>query len=260
VNPSLQDKLGGALKALASGMIGESGEQMYDRLGTPPVQMGTVQPSIGPGIMELAMQGVMGKRSGDPAADVDRGVNIIAHGISNGASSIPSGGPTSNINYADLPGKYGRLVDPPGGPADLRLQKGAWQSLHSLGVPADAILGGSYRTNAQQRAYYAKDPQRYAPPGMSLHEYGLAIDMNSAYIDKYADALLSNGWYRERSDEPWHFSYGVFTPAPGPTVAAARTQGGGQRNGGGPGAGNSARPLSTPASPRRPSQGSHQQL
>ncbi len=141
-------------------------------------------------LMQAALGPILGKGQGGTGSaqgDIDRGVNIVAHGISSGTTSIPSGGPTSDINYADLPGKYGPLVDPPGGPSDLRLQKGAWQSLHRLGVPAGAILGGSYRTYAQQAASYAKDPNRFAPPGKSLHEYGLAIDVNSAKATEGSD-------------------------------------------------------------------------
>jgi hypothetical protein len=201
-------------------------------------------------LMQAALGPILGKGKGGTGSaqgDIDRGINIVAHGLSNGTTTIPSGGPTSSIDYASLPGMYGKLVDPPGGPSDLRLQKGAWQSLHSLGVPASAILGGSYRTYAQQAASYAKDPNRFAPPGKSLHEYGLAIDVTSSMIDKYASKLLANGWYRERSDEPWHFSFGVFTPAPTSPAHTSRSQ-------------PSNPPKAAPKAPR-PSQGaSHQQL
>ena len=119
---------------------------------------------------------------------------------------------SGSIDYDSLRGRYGPLIDPPKGPDDLMLQRRALLSLHAAGVPLSAILAGSYRSNAQQTALYAKDPDRYAAPSYSLHEYGLAIDVNSALADKYRQALLNAGWYQERADEPWHFSYGVFNP------------------------------------------------
>jgi len=169
--------------------------------------------------------------TGSPQGDIERAINITAHGISSGTSSIPSGGPTSSVDYASLPGMYGRLVDPPGGPSDLRLQQGAFQSLHKLGFPMSGVGAGSYRTNALQAQRYAEDPQRFAPPGMSLHEYGLAIDVHENYLyspgfPQMRAKMLANGWYQERSDEPWHFSYGVFSPAPsGPQGGQERDAG-----------------------------------
>jgi len=113
-------------------------------------------------------------------------------------------------------GRYGKLIDPKQGPSDLRLQAGALRSLQGV-LPLGAVLPGSYRSNAQQAALYARDQNRYAPPGKSLHEYGLAIDVNSGYLASHPEvrqALLARGWYQERPDEPWHFSYGFFsTPA-----------------------------------------------
>ena len=150
-------------------------------------------------------------------------MHLIGHGISNGTAHIPSGGPTSSVDYSSLPGMYGRLVDPKGGPSDLRLQAGAANSLKGI-LPYSAILGGSYRTYAQQAADYARDPHRFAPPGKSLHEYGLAIDVNTGYLSSHPDVrrqLLANGWYQERPDEPWHFSYGVYHAAPSPNTSHA---------------------------------------
>lgn len=75
------------------------------------------------------------------------------------------------------------------------------------------ILDNSYRTSAQQAAGYASDPHRFAPPGHSLHEKGLAVDVNSKLMSLNDPALVSafagNGWFRARMDEPWHWSYGV---------------------------------------------------
>jgi len=183
-------------------------------------------PSSNPTIESLALgpilNGGQGGR-GSPQADITRALDLIGHGISNGTSSIPSGGPTSSVNYADLPGMYGKLVSVGG---SNMLQQGAARSLKGV-LPYSAILGGSYRTYAQQAADYAKDPSRFAPPGKSLHEYGLAIDVNSGFLSQHPDVrkeLLARGWYQERPDEPWHFSYGVYSTPPTQSSRTPRSQ------------------------------------
>lgn len=150
---------------------------------------------------------------GDPKLDLGYAVN--ARIFSRLAAVDPGSSTGGSIDYDALRGRYGPLVDPPKGPGDLMLQRRALLSLNDAGLPLSAILGGSYRSNAQQASYYARNPRRYAPPGMSLHEYGLAIDVNSGYLAAnpgVRDRLLAQGWYQERPDEPFHFSFGVFNP------------------------------------------------
>lgn len=156
--------------------------------------------------------------SGNPQHDLDMAAVVRMGGGGGGRTGsvgvVPS--PTGG-SYAGLMGRYGPLIDPPKGPSDLRLQAQAAQSLAGI-LPFGAILPGSYRTNAQQAALYAKDSHRYAPPGKSLHEYGLAIDVSSTYLAAHPEVrrqLIARGWYQERPDEPWHFSYGFFSPVPG---------------------------------------------
>jgi hypothetical protein len=86
-------------------------------------------------------------------------------------------------------------------------------------------LSGAGRSYAEQVIGFNADPGRFASPGNSLHEYGLAVDINSSISSKWNDpaliaAFTKNGWYRrgKRGDwnkdgtvepEPWHWSYGV---------------------------------------------------
>lgn len=86
-------------------------------------------------------------------------------------------------------------------------------------------LSGAGRSYAEQVAGFHADPGRFATPGNSLHEYGLAVDINSSMSKSWNDpalvaAFTKNGWYRrgKRGDwnkdgtiepEPWHWSYGV---------------------------------------------------
>lgn len=73
----------------------------------------------------------------------------------------------------------------------------------------------STRTRAQQADCYRRKPDLCAPPGRSMHERGLAIDVDTSRIDPNAPALvyaLTNaGWRRyDPTREPWHWSYGVI--------------------------------------------------
>ena len=77
---------------------------------------------------------------------------------------------------------------------------------------------GSFRSYAQQAAAYAANPGKFAPPGQSLHEVGLAVDVSSAFHNlddpRLVAAFTNAGWYRQGKvingrPEPWHWTYGV---------------------------------------------------
>lgn len=81
------------------------------------------------------------------------------------------------------------------------------------------LLTGAKRTAEEQADGYAKDPSRFATPGNSLHEVGLAIDVSTILMDvtdpKLFNVLTRHGFYRRGKvlanglPEPWHYSYGV---------------------------------------------------
>lgn len=104
-----------------------------------------------------------------------------------------------------------------------------WQSI--FGGPI--TLTDSYRSTQQQADAYAKavaagELDRFAPPGRSWHEKGLAVDVNlqaigasptgnatqRATFQRLYTASVAAGWCNPRgpgrgdSAEPWHFSYG----------------------------------------------------
>lgn len=98
----------------------------------------------------------------------------------------------------------------------LRIQKPAARSLED----AERRLGfavrvtGAHRTCEQQEAYYASDPNRYAPPDKTAHPRGLAIDVDTRLgvlrRARLKRALRARGWHQARpDDEPWHWSYGI---------------------------------------------------
>lgn len=79
-----------------------------------------------------------------------------------------------------------------------------------------AILGGGYRSHAQQVQTYNNKPGLAAPPGYSYHEVGLAIDVNVGRLkqlgvwEQARRALLAAGFRQfDAQKEPWHFSYVV---------------------------------------------------
>lgn len=71
-------------------------------------------------------------------------------------------------------------------------------------------LTGSWRSCSYQSSLYAKDQHRYAPPNVTLHCRGLAIDVSQAQpnLEMIREILLNHGWRQARpDDEPWHYSY-----------------------------------------------------
>jgi len=107
---------------------------------------------------------------------------------------------------ADWPPISGHVVAFRG---SCRLDSGAAASMAHV----EASLGyhisfsSCWRSHAQQAAAYAQKPWLVAPPGHSLHEKGLAIDV-SRVTDEIRRLLYLHGWQQFNAwKEPWHFSY-----------------------------------------------------
>lgn len=108
------------------------------------------------------------------------------------------------------------------------------QPQHKLAAPAAASfarveakygkkigISGAGRSYAAQVIGYATAPERFGKPGTSLHEFGLAVDLNQIVSlmedPKLIEAFQSEGWFRrgkrgnwfgqENIPEPWHWSY-----------------------------------------------------
>lgn len=62
------------------------------------------------------------------------------------------------------------------------------------------------RTKDQQAALRAANPGKAAPPGYSMHEYGLALDINSREANEMQQMglLQKYGFVRPVGGEPWH--------------------------------------------------------
>jgi D-alanyl-D-alanine carboxypeptidase-like protein len=94
------------------------------------------------------------------------------------------------------------------------LQKAAMRSLIQIrkqtGLPVFQLIGSSYRTPEEQAALYKQKPGLAAPPGQSLHQRGLAIDLRTDHplFEKMRRALEAAGWRQWSPDtEPWHYSF-----------------------------------------------------
>ncbi len=68
------------------------------------------------------------------------------------------------------------------------------------------IVTSGYRSTQEQEALYRKNPRKAARPGRSLHEFGLALDVNSTDLDALDKAGLMRkyGFTRPVGGEPWH--------------------------------------------------------
>jgi uncharacterized protein YcbK (DUF882 family) len=67
-------------------------------------------------------------------------------------------------------------------------------------------INSAYRSTEQQAALYAQNPEKVAKPGTSMHELGMASDINTADANKAASLglLAKNGLTRPIASEPWH--------------------------------------------------------
>lgn len=90
-------------------------------------------------------------------------------------------------------------------PEMLRLFRGMVQEYGELTGKKVRVNSG-FRTFEDQAAEYKANPQKAAPPGNSLHEYGLAIDIDSATANdmEKLGLLRKYGFTRPVGGEPWH--------------------------------------------------------
>lgn len=74
-------------------------------------------------------------------------------------------------------------------------------------------LTGAWRSREQQAAGYASDPDRFAPPGDSAHEYGIAVDVDTRYTNvtdpDFVKVMNDKGWVAAGKSGAMHFSYGI---------------------------------------------------
>jgi hypothetical protein len=113
---------------------------------------------------------------------------------------------------------FGRKLWRPGMPKKVtqRIDSEVWgTSRTGTRTFRPIYLTGSIRSCDAAERFYAMNgrdgnpPNRYAPPWVSLHPHGLAIDVNTGWLSRLIrNILLNHGWKQSRPDsEPWHFSF-----------------------------------------------------
>lgn len=100
----------------------------------------------------------------------------------------------------------------------LKLQQAAINSIEAAEAQLKfkVICTGSHRSCATQAALFKTNTpsnQRFANPNTTAHTRGLAIDVNQDLpklkLSAIHDALIARHWHQARSDEPWHYSFGI---------------------------------------------------
>ena len=140
-----------------------------------------------------------------------------------GPSGIPIAGPSSS-SFSTAASSVSQLVASFQRPGQLVPIGYKAHSLAPIAAPAYAAASrafgapipvtDSYRTAAQQAACHAAKPTTCAASGTSMHELGLAIDVDTSIVNpndpKLVAALTGAGFCRySPSVEPWHWAYGV---------------------------------------------------
>lgn len=112
-------------------------------------------------------------------------------------------------NFASLGQKSVRVA----GNVDLgSMNKGLMQSFYSMVGEYNQITGkqvsvnSGARSSEQQAQLHKQNPSKAAPPGFSMHEFGLALDINSAEANEMERLGLFKkyGFTRPVRGEPWH--------------------------------------------------------
>lgn len=159
----------------------------------PEVNMGPYAPAVGtPGnginIPKLLAGMPMFKQGGGVSA----APKATGHFPGDGHNH-PIGG-----NWVPLTGRF---------KGDPGLAAAFQQASSYAGVPIR--LNSAGRSHSEQQHLYATKPGLAAKPGHSLHEKGLAIDVDN-WRDPKVKAALERAGFRQFNarKEPWHFSYG----------------------------------------------------
>lgn len=127
----------------------------------------------------------------------------------------------ATVTQSKVPLAQGPSVDPSEGDQYIKMAKGTTlnglnpEMLRNLKMMAaeygkatgkSITINSGVRTYAEQEAQYKKDPSKAAKPGFSLHEFGLALDINSDILNDLDKLGLMRkyGFTRPVGGETWH--------------------------------------------------------
>lgn len=158
-----------------------------------------------------AANGVLGSRSDDE--NLLKGIAGKAPVPMGSSGSVPAvntaGGAFSSGDQAGQYMRVGSNVDMSRlNPAVLKNFKAMVQEYGEL-TGKSVTVTSAYRSAEQQAALHAKDPKMTAPPGRSLHQFGLALDVDHKEgtglneMDKLG-LMRKYGFTRPVGGEPWH--------------------------------------------------------
>jgi hypothetical protein len=126
----------------------------------------------------------------DPAGSIDRARKLQARQIQPVWTPIPTQ-PTMKL--------------------DIYAVKSFLQVQAEYGKPLK--LTGAQRSTETQAAGYAADPGRFAPPGKSGHEVGIAIDLDTSKVnvnDPRLNAIMTKyNWFAAGRSGAMHRSWGI---------------------------------------------------
>jgi len=97
----------------------------------------------------------------------------------------------------------------------VKLQRAAIASLQAAEevLNAKIYVTGSWRSCSLQAKLRRSDPKRFADPNTTAHCRGLAIDVSqnqtAKKLAKIDRELRIRHWHQARTDEPWHYSFGI---------------------------------------------------
>lgn len=157
------------------------------------------------------------KKAGEKGKDNVGGEDGSA-GEKNNVPELKS--PTTSLNLGPVNEIGGPTRDGKDGMKYIRTKPGVKLNLHPemlknlMGMAQEygEITGNSIlvtdgsRTYEEQKRLYDADPKKAARPGFSSHEFGLAVDINSADANKLDQVGLMRkyGFTRPVGAEPWH--------------------------------------------------------
>lgn len=132
--------------------------------------------------------------------------SVVAQGKAGTSKVVMADGPMRDGEGAAPYLDMGKNVKLDGmNPSLLRNLKGMIQE-YGERTGKKVLLTDGTRSTAEQEALYRKNPKKAAKPGRSLHEFGLAVDMNSPDAEAMDDLGLMRkyGFTRPVGGETWH--------------------------------------------------------
>lgn len=160
----------------------------------------------GVGAVKQSMSGKEGAQGGGNAGDTAAGPGAA------GAQKTAGPGVAASSESADIKKytKFNSSVDIDGLDNNFKNKFAAMAKEYEERTGRKIQVNSAYRSSEKQAALYKKlGPGKASKPGNSLHEKGLAIDIQSADANKLAGMGLLDkyGFTRPYNREPWHIEF-----------------------------------------------------